>query len=283
MNNHTVGITGATGFVGSALVAAFRQKGTAVIPLVRKPQDKNDRLFDLTGPISPDLLTSIDILILCAFISPKDKNAAQLDLAGTLALIELARKSKVKKIIYFSTVSAHPGTTSSYGRSKFNMEALLDTGKDAIVKPGLIIGKGGLFYRMLKQALSKKFIPLIGDGMQPMQVIAIEDVVTAVMRIIEKNLSGTFILANEENFSYKEMFQKIAAAGKVIFRFLPIPAYPLKMAVSIGSFIGIPLPVNKENISGLESLEYMDSSNSLELLNIKPRSFEEALQEILRS
>lgn len=283
MNNPVIGVTGANGFVGSALVNSFLAKGGRVIKLVRTLSPipaTEERVFELETLPDEPLLNDINVLIHCAFVSPTEKNASVIDHSGTSALIALARKSNVKKIIFFSTVSAHAEAVSAYGRSKFKMEQLLNPESDVIVKPALIIGNGGLFLRLLKQALAKRTVPLIENGKQPMQVIALEDVIKAVHTIVDSNLSGTFILANKEQFSYKGMFKQIAAVYGVFFRFLPLPVFPVKMALSISEMMGVKLPVNKENLSGLQSLKYMDSGESLRRLELEPVTFKEALMKL---
>lgn len=283
MNNPVIGITGANGFVGSALVNAFLAKGVRTIKLIRTLSPipvTEERIFELETPPVETVLNGINVLIHCAFVSPTERNASVIDHSGTSALIALARKSDIKKIIFFSTVSAHAEAVSSYGRSKFKMEQLFDGENDAIMKPALIIGKGGLFLRLLKQALLKRTVPLIENGKQPMQVIALEDVVKAVQTIVDNNLRGTFILANKEQFSYKEMFKQIASVYGVYLRFLPLPVFPVKMALSISEMMGVKLPVNKENLNGLQSLKYMDPEDSLQRLELEPVTFKEALKKL---
>ena len=280
MNNPVIAITGANGFVGSALVNSFLEKGMQTIKLVRTLSAvpvTEERVFELEAPPAFNLLHGIDILIHCAFVSPTEKNAAITDYKGTAALIEHAKKSGIKKIIFFSTVSAHEDAVSAYGSSKYKMEQLLDPDRDAIVKPALIIGNGGLFLRLLKQALTKRTVPLIENGKQPMQVIPLEDVISAVHSIIDRNLTGSFVLANEENFSYKEMFKQIASVYGVYLRFLPLPVFPVKMALAISDMIGVKLPVSKENLSGLQSLKYLDPQESLKRLQLQPKKFKEVL------
>ena len=283
MNNPVIAITGANGFVGSALVTSFLEKGVKTIKLVRTLSAlpvTEERVFELESSPASNLLHGIDILIHCAFVSPTEKNAAITDYNGTAALFDLARTNGIKKIIFFSTVSAHEGAVSAYGSSKYKMEQLLDPDRDAIVKPALIIGNGGLFLRLLRQALAKRTVPLIENGKQPMQVIPLDDVIRAVHSIVERNLTGSFVLANDENFSYKEMFKQIASVYDVYLRFLPLPVFPVKMALSISDMIGVKLPVNKENLSGLQSLKYMDPQESLKKLELKPATFKETLLKV---
>ena len=280
MNNPVIAITGANGFVGSTLVQSFLERGMRTVKLVRTLSPlpvTEERVFELEFPPLSNLLQGIDILIHCAFVSPTEKHAATTDYNGSAALFELARKNGIQKIIFFSTVSAREDAVSAYGSSKYKMEQLLDPERDAIVKPALIIGNGGLFQRLLKQALIKRTVPLIENGKQPMQVIALTDIIRAVHSIIDRNLTGSFILANEENFSYKEMFKQIASVYGVYLRFLPLPVFPVRMALSISDMMGVKLPVSKENLSGLQSLKYMDPRESLQRLDLKPANFKDTL------
>ncbi|HUR11456.1 MAG TPA: NAD-dependent epimerase/dehydratase family protein [Flavitalea sp.] len=279
----TVGLTGANGFVGAALALACKERGFHTVRLMRNKSGNsvnNERLFDLEKPMSREQFTGIDILVHCAFIDPVKKNAEQLDSTGTANMMREAQAAGVKKFIYFSSVSGYEETLSDYGHTKLVIEKLFDPSRDVIVKPALIIGKNGLFYRMLQQALQKKFVPLVNGGNQPMQVIALEDVVSAVLTILDKNLNGLFVLANRENFTYKEMFERIAKAYNISFRWMNLPYWGLNTLLTIAGLLRMKLPVTKENIKGLQSLRFTDPETSLQALNLNPKNFDEMLREL---
>src|SRR5215831_7813739 len=214
MSNQVIAITGTSGFIGSVLLQELRKNGYTVIALNRRPKASvEERFFDLNQPPDAELLKGVDVLIHCAFISAEaDPASEQLNEVGTNMLTVCARQNGVKKIIFFSSVSGHANARSAYGKSKFRSEALFDMHSDVVLKCSLVIGTGGLFSRMVKFVRTKKFIPLIEGGRQPLQVIAINDVVRVVLKLISENISGNFVLANREHFTYRQFFKTVATA-----------------------------------------------------------------------
>lgn len=259
----TIAITGASGFIGAYLVQLLRTKGFRVKEWVRKKTGKEEESYydmeDETTPSKKDW-TGIDVLIHCAFIQQeKGKDAFSLNLNATQRLVTAARNAGVKKIIFFSTLSAHEAATSVYGKSKLAQEKLFDRETDAILKCGLVTGNGGLYNEMVQFALKKKIVPLIDGGRQPLQPIAIEKVAAAVEKIIHQNISGNFLLADPKWISYKDFFKQIEKEHHTRFRYIPVPAWVLRLAISVGNALHIPLPVNKENLAGLISLREFDT------------------------
>jgi nucleoside-diphosphate-sugar epimerase len=267
MTKPVIGITGPTGFIGSALVKYFTEHGYKVIQFSRNSQVTDEtitRAYDLTASISDDLFCDVDILIHCAFIKKEvNKDAEHLNYSGTKQLIESSRKQSVKKIIFFSTVSAHEQASSAYGKSKFSIHDLLDINNDVIVQCSLVIGNGGLFHTLLQYALTHKLIPLIGKGQQIVQLIVIEDVLRFIEQTIIDDRKGIFVLANNERLTYRQVFEMISRVYKRKLYFIPIPVFVLKTIIGISTLLRLQLPVSRENIAGFESLKLFEPSADL--------------------
>ena len=282
MHKPVVAITGANGFIGSALTQFLENAGFPVITLVRKKYGRKngqERLYDLQQPPAADLLANVDVLIHCAVIwANGEVDAAQLNYQGTENLITCARNSGVKKIIFISSVSAHDKATSAYGRGKFCTESLFDLQKDVVLRCSLVIGQGGLFGRMLYHALSKRMIPLFYKGRQQVQIISIDDVLTSVLTIITGNLAGRYILANRQHISYRSLFETIACVYKKRIIFIQVPVFIIQLLIKITSLLKLPFPVNNENIQGLKMVQFMDPEASLQQLQLNPASLEMKLQ-----
>jgi nucleoside-diphosphate-sugar epimerase len=282
-NKPVIAITGANGFIGSSLLKYFHECNFPVIALARRipveQQFTEVRFFDLEQLPNPRLLTGVDILIHCAFIrTDVNARAEQLNNEGTKLLIACARTNGVKKIIFFSSVSAHEKALSAYGKSKFFTETLFDMQKDVVLKCSLVIGDGGLFKRMLNHILSKKLVPLIDNGRQPLQIIAIDDVLKAVHTIISENISGNFILANKQLFTYRSFFQTIARIYNKQPFFIPVPMFFLQAIVYVAGKLKLPFPINKDNIQGLKAMRFLHPDDSMHHLQINPITLEEKLQ-----
>jgi nucleoside-diphosphate-sugar epimerase len=282
MNNTTIAITGASGFIGAYLVTYLKQKGFPVIELGRhfSATEGTQRKWLLEEQPGEELLKGIDILIHCAFIKNETGPVESgVNYKGSRNLFDAAQKAGIKKMIFFSTTSAHEASSSVYGRSKFSVEKLLDTGIHVILKPGLVIGRGGLFSEMLQFTLKKKIVPIINGGIQPMQTINIEAVAEAVENCILNNLHGRFVLTGKEVIPYKKFFATIAEVYKIKLRYIPLPVWLLKMVIIVGNMLHIKLPVNKENLHGLESMRA--SEGDADQLNIRPLGFKTTLENMV--
>lgn len=277
----TIGITGASGFIGSSLLAALAGEGHEVIALGRAVILPASRYFDLAKPYPRESLSGVDILIHCAFVHPADhEDAGRLNYEGTRKLINEAREAGIRKIIFFSTLSAHAEALSVYGKTKYREEALFDPVRDVIFKCGLVVGSGGLFLQLLKQTLSRRVLPVVQGGGQPLQVIAIDDVVQAVKNVISNDLGGVFVLANRQQFSYKDVFKTIASVWQRPLLFVPLPFAALRLMVWLARAFGIAIPFNNENIEGLRALRYFDPRKSLASLSLQPMELEKKLRQL---
>ena len=166
MNGPVIAITGASGFIGGALVEHFSSKGYKLIALARKPVNMagvENRRYKLHEKPAANILDGADILIHCAFDADDKKIEEGVNFISAKQLFQLAEQAGVKKIIFFSSVAAQPSIQSVYGKTKLAIESLLDERKHVIIRPGLVIGSGGLFGRLLKTVISGKKIPLINS------------------------------------------------------------------------------------------------------------------------
>ncbi|HWJ92443.1 MAG TPA: NAD-dependent epimerase/dehydratase family protein [Flavisolibacter sp.] len=276
--NRVIGITGAGGFIGSHLKIFLESKGYTVISFVRHPANDNDRIFDLRSQVDPALLKDVEVLVHCAFIR-QDSNldAEVLNVRAAENLKRAAQIAGVRKTIFFSSLSAHPGARSSYGRSKLNIEKIFSEKHDVILKCGLVIGNGGLFREMLNFALNKKLVPLIDGGAQPVQFISMNDVALAVHHIISDDLCGSFVLAYPQSMPYRKFFEAIGNHFNTRLKFVRLSSRLVHAVLSVAAFAHVRLPVSKENLYGLESMREWRSDGSMDQLRLSSKSLAELL------
>lgn len=279
-------ITGAAGFIGSHLAEHFNKKGWTVIAAVRGiPPQLGDGVlyyhYDITKLPNEDMLVDVDYLVHCAYVKYDDnKDADRINIEGAIRLLELSRKSGVKKNIFLSSLSASEDALSHYGKQKFAIEKLFNTERDAVLRPGLVLGNGGLFSEMSKFIREKKMIPLIDGGRQPLQTVYIDDLAVAAEAVFNKNLNGTFTVAEATAVPYQEFYRTLAKTLKVKAKFIPVPSWILSAALTVSGILGIRIPVSKENLLGLKNLKFTGTRNDLERLGIKVRSWKASLETI---
>ena len=168
MAERTVAITGANGFVGSALLQTFADAGWRVIALTRRPADPpvEWRRYDLRDDSLTDgLLAGVDVLVHCAYARRRPgADAFATNVRASKMLFDAARGAGTKQLIFVSSLAAGGDAPSEYGRQKFRIEQMLDPNADTVVRAGLVLGNGGLFARMQAYLRRRSLVPLIDGG-----------------------------------------------------------------------------------------------------------------------
>lgn len=287
-NIPTIAVTGANGFLGTALCKHFAAKGWGVIGLVRNPSGQSNlsvtswRAYDISQPLQPDLLVDVNYLIHTAYIkqSPQEQFAYDTNVTGAVRLLKNAKKHNVTKTIFISSMSAHSGATSVYGRQKLRIEQLCSDTHTVALRPGLILGNGGIVKQMSDFMRSKHVVPLIAGGKQPLQTIALYDLTRACEQALRPDISGVLVVATPKVYTYKTFYTLLAKRLKVGVAFIPVSYSLLFLVFRIARVLRLPLGLGEDNLRGLEQLRPMASQADLQKLGIGVDSLEEALRKV---
>ena len=132
--NSAVAISGAHGFLGSALVEHLRDS-TAVIRLGRH---SGDRPWNLSDSLAPTLTDATAVAHCAWVVVPRTAATAKTNIAGSLALLDSAGAAEIP-FIFISSMSASDATRSRYGRSKRAVEKrVLAYERGYVLRPGTI-------------------------------------------------------------------------------------------------------------------------------------------------
>ncbi len=283
----TIIITGANGFIGNELVNYFHSKGNKVMAFARqKHEEMPDGVeffnYDLSQPPPEEPFMHADYVIHTAFqiFSTKTKNASSINLKGTQQLLELSEKYNIKKFVYFSSFSAHEGAHSQYGLSKLEIEKTIDITKHIVLKPGLVLGKGGLFNAIRNLISGSSIIPVFAGGKQKVQTVYINDLMRLIEIAFEKNISGTFPLGEKKPLTMKELNKAIAGMSGKKIKFISIPYSIGFLILSVANFLHIKLPISKENIRGLKYGITYDTSVIKDIFGFELRNYDQSLKEL---
>jgi nucleoside-diphosphate-sugar epimerase len=283
----SIAITGATGFLGSALVHHFLSKGDSVIAIVRKiPQQKipdvHYVLFDLSNGQCSQAHILADALIHTAYVAADDSRTALIDnIDGTKALLTLFPLSTKK--IFISSVSADRNSRAVYGQQKAEVEHLFLEQNGTAIRPGLIIGNGGLFARMRDHLRTKKNVPVFSGGKQPLQTVFVDDLVRAIDQLIEKDLKGVLTFCEHDPVHYKEFYAELCRQLKVTPRFISIPYWVAGCMVTCATAVGITLPINRDNLQGLQLMRARPSKEDADAIGVTPGTYKENLARAMQS
>ena len=294
-------VTGATGFIGKAVINALLLQNDHVVAAVRSEDASVQHGAEkrIVGDLSiinnwSSALKGIDVVIhTAARVHVMDDFAAdpltefrKVNTDGTLNLARQAANAGVKRFIYISSIKVNGEMTTSgqsfkpddifiptdaYGLSKYEAEQGLfveanKTGMEVvIIRPPLVYGPcvRANFLSMMKWI--NKGVPLpLGAVHNQRSLIALDNLVSFIIYCIEppKAANEIFLISDDEDVSTSELLQKVAKAFGKNALLLPIPVVLLTFVAQL---------LGKRNMaSRLFGSLQVDSSKARELLGWKP-------------
>jgi NADH dehydrogenase len=191
-------VSGGTGFIGSAIVKEQLRRGEAVAVLGRSSANIRERFGADVEPREGDVRDSaslsaamqgIDVVVNAVQFprSPienrrKGWTFEEIDLKGTRHQVDAAKAAGVRRFVYISGVGASKTSERHWFRYKWEAETYLQqSGLEWVVlRPTWVYGpEDNSINRLLAFAKLLPFVPLFGDGKQPMQPVFIGDVARA--------------------------------------------------------------------------------------------------------
>jgi nucleoside-diphosphate-sugar epimerase len=246
-------ITGISGYLGGRLAAHFAARGHQVSGSARRPTELpygcKTAVMSLGEPFAEAPFEGADVVIHTAHDFSPD--AAERNVFGTRAWFEAAARCGVARQSFLSSHSSRADAPSDYGRIKFSLEQFfLDAGQ-SVLRPGLVIGNGGLFAKQRVALLRTPVMPVIDQGAEPVALVGIEHFLDAVTVILDLNRTGVFHLLYEEPPTSREYVRAVKANAGQRVLFLPIS---LKSAIAMARIVRalhLPIPVDPDQIQSL--------------------------------
>ena len=295
-------ITGANGFVGSALCAKAKET-FSIIAATRAEVGEIDKHTDWQT-----LLQGVDVVVhLAARVHIMNDNSKDplndfrlVNVEGTLNLAQQAVQAGVKRFIFISSIKVNgestllgqpftaddaPNPQDAYGQSKYEAELALKqlaekTGLEVvIIRPPLVYGVGvkANFYSMM--CWLNRSVPLpLGAIKNKRSLVALDNLVDLILTCTThaNAVNQTFLVSDDEDLSTTDLLRRMAKAlGKKAY-LLPIPSGLLEFAVRL---------IGKQAIAQrlCGSLQ-LDISKTRQLLNwTPPVSVDTALAQTARA
>ena len=307
-------VTGATGFMGRALVARLLDDGRAVRILERRPSDAfaGRSVERVTGDVTqPGTLAAAcagaeTVFNLAGVLSYDAKDEARLqavNVDGLENVLAAARAAGARRVVQVSSVAgvgyaedpARPQNEDSpfpqgawanrYARSKRLGEDVVlravDEGQDVVVAcPGFLLGPGDvnrINTFVVEEYLRGLLRTTVAGGVSSVDV---RDVADGLLAIEQKGVSGRrYILTSEDgNLSHREFF---ALAGEVDGKrrrtFELAPAL-LIAGARAGRALRLPVPLSPEEIEAACQWWYFTPARAMTELGFRPRPVREAME-----
>ena len=248
-------ILGAGGFIGTHLVRNAVEQGHEVIALCRSGHVDGfvgpTYTWELDQSVPAVLFDKVDCVIHLAH-DFNGEIGARMTQKATIEHVKHAREAGVRKQIFFSSYSAGAHATSLYGRAKFAVEEALSGYADiVIVRPGLVLGNGGLYGRIVRVARSFLLLPLPDGGRGLLPVIDIARLCRETLALSKYTKEvGEVNLFYPRLRTLRELVLQAASESGRCPWILNVPSVVITAFLRVAAFIHLPLPVNVDNFKG---------------------------------
>lgn len=279
-------VTGATGFLGRAVVSALQDKGHDVIAFVYA-QDANlpRGVTPWHVPRLPALahdaiqrMQGIDAVVHAAGRAHELRESAsdplsafrKVNTEGTIELARAAAKAGVRRFVFVSSIGVNgsqsslapfnhsqvPNPESPYAQSKYEAEQALDRLSNETsmtvhhVRPPMIYGPAALGNFALLARLVSTGLPLpFGRFLELRSFVARENVVSLLVRLVEHPAppSGVYLVADRTTTTTAEFVRSIAKGMGRNVVLLPVPV-PVTLLMGIAALLGRTDQVRKMSV-----------------------------------
>jgi nucleoside-diphosphate-sugar epimerase len=257
-------VTGASGFVGRALVPALVTSGYDVRAAVRHtpapfaPPVEVATQGDLGAYVDwQPLMAEVDFVVHLAGIAHTGSGVTEarydcVNHLATAALAEAARTTRVKRVVFVSTIRAQTGPrsgyilteadaprpTDPYGHSKLAAEiALARSGADfTVLRPVLVYGPGvkGNLRALVRLATLPVPLPC-GAFPNLRSVLSVYNLVAAIAHVLRHAASGgqTYVVADLQPVSLADIVTALRAGLGKAPRLLAVPPGLIRLGLTV--------------------------------------------------
>ncbi|HWI23780.1 MAG TPA: NAD(P)H-binding protein, partial [Lysobacter sp.] len=251
-------LTGADGFIGSTLAAALAARGHVLTLAVRDVRRAAQR-WPGRQTIAVDFardhrvddwrprLAGIDAVIntVGIFHEQGGQTFDALHVRAPVALFEACVEAGVRRVVQVSALGAAADAPTAFLRSKHAADAALAAMplSSVVVRPSLVFAPEGASARLFLQLASLPWIPLPGDGRQCVQPIHRDDLVAALVALVEADAPPRLLAAvGPEPLALRDYLAALRGglrSGRA--RFLPIPLRAMDAVANLGAKLQSPL------------------------------------------
>jgi uncharacterized protein YbjT (DUF2867 family) len=288
-------LTGATGFIGQHLLRALLAQNHQVTVCCRHPEPLL-RQFPMLKTIPLDFaattdknswlphLQDIEAVINAVGIIKETPQASfeQLHYLAPKALFTACAEMRVKKVIQISALGAELNAATDYFTSKAKAdEVLKELDLDwFIFKPSIVLGAGAKSLGLLTALAALPITPMIDDGQQNIQPVAIQDLQHAVLLALQPQTPARQIInaVGSQPLQFKSLLNLLANRLGRKMKAVPVSGNWLMAIAPLGSWLGEPA-LNKQSIAMLRQGNTANADEFAAYLGHSPRSVEQVLQE----
>ncbi|MDO8659749.1 MAG: NAD(P)-dependent oxidoreductase [Candidatus Parcubacteria bacterium] len=216
---------------------------------------------------------------------------------GTKNVLEAALKNKIKRLVFISTTAVYgvpkhlPETETSpidpigyYGESKIASEKLcLEYSKKGlsinILRPKTFLGpeRLGIFELWFEAIYSGKGVFILGNGNNKYQLLAVSDVVGAIIKALESKTSDEIFNVGAKDFkTWNKDLESVIKYAKSKSRIIKLPTLPSQIILGILETLNLS-PIAAWHYKTMPVDSYISTKKAEKLLKWLPKKSNEEL------
>lgn len=291
-------VSGASGFVGRAVVAELLRQGHTVFAGSRRgeavgaaqSQQVQGIKLDVTDAASalravqqaqPDAVIHLVGII----TQTKEQTFQAAHVEGTRHM--LAATPRGARYLHMSALGADPASKSRYSATKGEAETLVrGSGLDwTIFRPSLIFGQGDDFFgRVLKELVTTApIVPQIGDGKFPFRPVSVADVAQAFVGALTRpeTAGQTYALTGPEEFTFRQLLDEEQRALGQHKPVVPVPLPLMDLAVPLMGVLPKP-PITTDQYAMLKAGNTAPNEPARSVFGLPMHRLQDALPGIVK-
>lgn len=261
----SVFITGAGGFIAGHFSRRMAAEGWEVYGVDRPgahalaqyvrvyPVSLGESLAGVLAEIKPDAIvhTALD----------PTPGAYDANVGGTRRWLEEGQAAGVRVQVLLSSLSAAENALAEYGQGKWALEKAFNAAGEVTVRLGVVVGRGGMFARLVETARRTPVIPLLGGGQQLLYVLGAERLAEILRDILRESVGPanaqdlrgrSWNLPQPYPFTLAQVMREIIRVYGFKRVTLPLPIRPMLLALELLERQPlVRLPITSTNVRGL--------------------------------
>jgi NADH dehydrogenase len=291
-----VAITGATGFVGRYIVEQLLRREHDVRALVRDPSRAGWLRDRGVGLVEGDLEDQAALRALVQgagalvhlvgiILEIGRQTFERVHVGGTRHLLDAAREAGVGRFVHMSALGARTDPRATgYHRTKGAAEALVAGSglSHAILRPSIIAAPENEVLRtMVTMIRMSPVVPVIGNGLYKLQLVAAEDVADAFVTACEDtSITGAFDVAGPDALTYHQVLDQLEQALGVRRRRVAVPVTVVRFAANAGMVLPNLNPITPDQLQMLLEGNTTHANALPTTFGVTPRPFAEVARDI---
>ncbi len=253
-------VTGASGFVGNAVVSELLAQGHEVRALVRRGSEKKLRELERVTIITGDCLVHetldeaaagcdavIHLVGIIREFPGRGITFEQVHVQATRNVVDTAKEAGVRRYLHMSALGARPDPADPYHVTNFRADRYVVNSGLAytIFRPSVIYGPEDLSINLFARHIQRlAFFPVIGDGTYQLQPVPVWTVARAFALALERPRTENKIyeVGGPEPLTFNEVIDTIAKVLGRRIRKIHQPVWCMRFAANLcGRFRWFPL------------------------------------------